>query len=113
MPEVFAAASVVCLPTFYGEGLPKSLLEAAASARPIVATDVPGCREIVRPGVNGWLVPPRDAGALAAALRAALKDPDLRARYGAAGRRMVENEFSLEAVIGATLALYGEVAPRG
>lgn len=112
MPDVFASASIVCLPTFYGEGLPKSLLEAAASARAIVATDVPGCREIVRPGENGWLVPPRDVAALAAALRAAINDPDIRTRYGAAGRRMVENEFSLDAVIGATLALYDEVAPR-
>ena len=59
MPRVFAQAGIVCLPS-YREGLPKALLEAAASARAIVATDVPGCREIVRPGQNGWLVPPRD-----------------------------------------------------
>lgn len=109
MPQVLSAASIVCLPTFYGEGLPKSLLEAAASARAIVTTDVPGCREIVRPGENGWMVPPRDVGALASALRAAISQPDLCARYGAAGRRMVENEFSLDAVIAATLALYNEV----
>jgi len=109
MPQVLAAASLVCLPTFYGEGLPKVLLEAAASARAIIATDVPGCREIVRPGENGWLVPPRDVDALAGALRVAIAQPQLCARYGAAGRRMVEREFSLDAVIGETLAVYGEL----
>ena len=83
MPRVLSEASIVCLPTFYGEGLPKALLEAAASARAIVATDVPGCREIVRPGENGWLVPPRDVPALAAALREAIARPELCARYGA------------------------------
>ena len=109
MPRVLSEASLVCLPTFYGEGLPKALLEAAASARAIVATDVPGCREIVRPGENGWLVPPRNVPALAAALRAAIARPDVCARYGAAGRRMVEREFSLDAVIGDTLAVYEEL----
>ncbi len=109
MPEVLDSASVVCLPTFYGEGLPKSLLEAAAAGRAIVATDVAGCREIVRPGENGWLVPPRDARALAEALRAAISQPELCARYGAAGRRMVEREFSLEAINKATLAVYSEL----
>lgn len=111
MPEVFNNASIVCLPTIYGEGLPKSLLEAAASARAIVATDVPGCREIVRPGVNGWLVPPRNALALAAALREAIAQPALCARYGAAGRSIVEQEFSLAAVIAETLAVYRELVP--
>ena len=108
MPEVFHAASIVCLPS-YREGLPKALLEAAASARAIVATDVPGCREIVRPGVNGWLVPPRDATALAEALQEGIRQPELCACYGAAGRRIVEQEFSLDAVIRETLAIYEEV----
>ncbi len=114
MPQVLGAASIVCLPTFYGEGLPKALLEAAAAARAIVATDVPGCREIVRPGENGWLVSPRDAHALAASLREAISQPELCARYGAAGRRIVESEFSLEAIIKDTLAVYHELvsAPR-
>jgi glycosyltransferase involved in cell wall biosynthesis len=109
MPEVLKTASIVCLPTFYGEGLPKALLEAAAAARPIVATDVAGCREIVRPGENGWLVPPRDARALADALREAISQPELCARYGAAGRRIVERDFSLDAIIRDTLAVYQEL----
>jgi len=110
MPSVLSAASLVCLPTFYGEGLPKALLEAAASARAIVATDVPGCREIVRQGENGWLVRPRDVPALAAALREAIARPDISARYGIAGRRLVERKFSLDAVIRDTLAVYEELA---
>ncbi len=113
MPQVLTQASIVCLPTFYGEGLPKALLEAAASARAIIATDVPGCREIVRPGENGWLVPPRDVPALAAALREAIARPDVCIRYGAAGRRMVEHEFSLDAVIRDTLAIYEELVRQG
>jgi glycosyltransferase involved in cell wall biosynthesis len=108
MGDVWKSAQIVCLPS-YREGLPKALLEAAASGLPIVATDVPGCREIVRHGENGWLVPARDAGALAAALAEAIADPARRARYGARGRRMVEDEFALARVIGETLAVYREV----
>ncbi len=109
MPQVFAEASLVCLPTFYGEGVPKALIEAAASARAIVATDVPGCREIVRPGDNGWLVPPRDANALAIALRQAIAQPGLCAELGRRGRHIAEQEFSLDTVINETLAVYGEL----
>ena len=74
--------------------MPLSLLEAAACARPIVATDVPGCREIARDGVNALLVPPNDAAALADAIDRLAGDAELRRRFGAAGRRIVENEFS-------------------
>ena len=105
MPEVLAQAHIVCLPS-YREGLPKSLIEAAACARPIVSCDVPGCREIARAGENALLVPPRDAEALAGALRELLGDPELRRRLGARGRALVEAEFSLERVIEQTLALY-------
>jgi glycosyltransferase involved in cell wall biosynthesis len=112
MPAVFKTASIVCLPTFYGEGLPKALLEAAAASRPIVATDVAGCREIVRPGENGWLVPPRNAIALADALREAIAKPELCARYGEAGRRLVERDFSLDAIIRDTIAVYQELIAK-
>jgi glycosyltransferase involved in cell wall biosynthesis len=109
MPQVFAEASVVCLPTFYGEGVPKALIEAAASARAIVATDIPGCREIVRPGENGWLVPPQNVPALADALDQAIRQPGLCGEFGQRGRAIVEREFSLESVIDATLSVYGEL----
>jgi len=106
MPAVLAAAHVVCLPTVYGEGVPKILIEAAASGRAIVASDWPGCREIVRHGENGLLVPPRDPAALADALERLLRDDDLRRRMAAAGARIAGADFSLEQVTEATLALY-------
>lgn len=105
MPAVLAEADVVCLPS-YLEGLPKSLLEGAAAGLPLVTTDVPGCREVVRPEVDGLLVPPRDAASLARALRRLLEDAGLRARMGAAARARVESEFGLAQVVSAHLDLY-------
>lgn len=106
MPTVFAQSHVVCLPTSYGEGVPKVLIEAAACGRPIVATDVPGCREIVRDGENGILVPPRDADALSAAMKRLIEDSQLRRRMGERGRRIAEQGFGLEQVIAETLLVY-------
>ena len=77
MPKLLAKCHIVCLPS-YREGLPKSLMEAAAASRPIVTTDVPGCCEVVHDGDNGLLVPPRDADALAEALSRLITDPELR-----------------------------------
>ncbi len=106
MHEVIRQATVVVLPTSYKEGLPKVLIEAAACARPAVATDIPGCREIVRDGVNGLLVPERDANATAAAITKLLHSPELRAEMGERGRATVEAHFSLETIIEQTLRLY-------
>jgi glycosyltransferase involved in cell wall biosynthesis len=110
MAAVFHAAHVVCLPS-YREGLPKVLLEAAACARPIVTTDVPGCREVVRKGENGLLVPARDAQALSDALLCLIKNPELRFQMGQRGREIVLKEFSSEKVIAQTLDLYKELTP--
>jgi glycosyltransferase involved in cell wall biosynthesis len=109
--DVWTAAHIAVLPS-RREGLPKSLLEAAACGRPIVATDVPGCREIAREGVNALLVPPDDAQALAAALHRLARDAPLRARFGAAGRRLVENEFSAAHVGAEIVKLYGRLLAR-
>lgn len=109
MYRVFALSHIACLPTFYGEGLPKVLIEAAACGRPVVATDIPGCREIVRHGENGLLIPARDAHALAEALKQLILDPALRQRMGRQGREIAEAEFSVERVNNDTLALYKEV----
>ncbi len=109
MPAVFHTAHIVCLPSYYREGLPKVLLEAAACGLPIVTTDAPGCREIVRDGDNGFLVPVRDAQALAQAIARLVRDPALRARMGAAGRDLVVKEFSVEQIAGETLGLYREL----
>jgi glycosyltransferase involved in cell wall biosynthesis len=108
MPSVFAQVHVVCLPS-YREGVPRVLIEAAACGRAVVATDVPGCREVVRHGENGLLVPPRDPAALAEAIGRLLGDPALRARMGARGREIAVQEFSEEQVVRETLALYREL----
>jgi glycosyltransferase involved in cell wall biosynthesis len=112
MGAVYDQSHVVCLPS-YAEGLPKVLLEAAACARAIVATDVPGCREIVRDGDTGLLVPARDAIALSAALRRLIDDPGLRARLGRRGRTAAEEEFGLKGVVGRTLEVYAELLRAG
>ena len=109
MPDVLRQASIVALPSYYREGVPKILLEAAASGRPIITTDTPGCREVVRPGENGLFVPPRDAQALCAALCALLQDRALRARMGARSREIAVSEFSEEHVLKQTLAVYQEL----
>jgi glycosyltransferase involved in cell wall biosynthesis len=106
MPAVIAQSAVVVLPSYYPEGVPKILLEAAAAGRPIIATDVPGCREIARAGINADYVRPRDAGDLARALGALLRDQPRRAAYGAAGRAIAVAEFSESRVISETLAIY-------
>ena len=109
MPRVLAECHLVCLPSYYGEGIPKSLIEAAAAGRPIVTTDMPGCREIVHHGDNGLLVPPRNAEALAEAIWLLLADPGLRRRMGARGRSRAEQEFGLDSIIKQTLSIYAEV----
>jgi glycosyltransferase involved in cell wall biosynthesis len=108
MPRVLAQASVVVLPSYH-EGLPRVLLEAAAAGKPIVTTDIPGCREVVRDGVNGYLVPPRNPEALAAAVNRLLESRDLRARFGAAGRGIAVQEFAEEIVVKQTLDVFREL----
>lgn len=102
---VWAHAHLAVLPS-YREGLPKSLLEAAACGRALIATDVPGCREIVQHNKNGLLVPVRAVAPLADAMIKLLEAATVRKRLGEAGRQMVEREFSQEKVIADTLALY-------
>lgn len=113
MAQTLQQASVVCLPSHGGEGVPKALIEAAASERAIVATDVPGCRDIVRHGTNGLLVPPKNPAALAEAIARLLNDAALRAEMGRHGREIAVNEFSEEKVIQQTLALYRQLLSGG
>jgi glycosyltransferase involved in cell wall biosynthesis len=105
MASVYRQASLVCLPS-YREGLPIVLAEAAACERAIVTCDVPGCREAVRHGDNGLLVPAREVAPLAAALRTLIADPARRAAMGRRGRERAAAEFSLARVIADTLAVY-------
>jgi glycosyltransferase involved in cell wall biosynthesis len=107
MPAVYAQSAIVCLPS-YREGFSKALIEAGASGRAIVTTDVPGCRDAVTSD-SALLVPPRDATSLATAIRTLLGDADLRRRMGAAGRRLAESEFSIDAVADQTMALYEQL----
>lgn len=107
MAAVLSTAHIICLPS-YREGLPTALTEAAACGRPIVTCDVQGCREVVRDGDNGLLVPPRDPVALADALERLITDAALRARMGMRGRERALAEFSTGRIVGETLALYGE-----
>ncbi|WP_236024742.1 glycosyltransferase family 4 protein [Arenibaculum pallidiluteum] len=114
---VWAEAHIAVQPSLGGEGLPKSLLEAAACGRPVIASDVPGCREIALPGVDGLRVPPGDPDALAAAIATLADDTALRARFGAAARHLVEECFDSAAIGAETVALYrrlldGPAAPE-
>lgn len=106
MAEIWAQAHVALQPSYGGEGIPKSLLEAAACGRAIIATDVPGCREMVVEGQNGFLVPPRDAALLAERILLLSRDLDLCARMGLASRTLVEGDLSAQAVTAKARALY-------
>lgn len=105
MDEVLNMASMVVLPS-YREGLPKVLLEAAACGKPIISTNVPGCKEIVRHEINGLLIPPKDEVALAEAIRRLLDNPDFAAQLGKNGREIVQNEFSESLVVEKTFEVY-------
>ena len=105
---VWAKAHVAILPS-RREGLPKSLLEAAACGRPLIASDVPGCREIARHGVNALLVPPDDPEALAHAIATLMNDPDIRIRFGRASRQIVVADFSSARIGDEIVALYARL----
>ena len=107
IPGEYSRAHIAVLPS-YREGLPKSLLEAAAAGRPIVASDVPGCREICRDGETGLLVPVRSVEPLAEMLAVLAGDAELRREMGNAARKAAEQEFAEEIVVSKTLALYGD-----
>jgi glycosyltransferase involved in cell wall biosynthesis len=109
---LWARAQIAVLPS-RREGLPKSLLEAAACGRPMIATDVPGCREVVIPGETGLLVPYDDPPALADAIETLAASQELRARYGAAARRLAVARFSAAAIGGQTVDLYRNLVERG
>lgn len=113
MPEVLRQASLFVLPTYYREGVPKALIEAAAAGIPAVTTDTPGCRDIVADGETGVLVPPHDDAALANAISELLHDPERRSVMGRRARERVLTHFSQQQVIDQTMKLYAELlGPR-
>ncbi len=111
MVSVYQQASIICLPS-YSEGLAKSLIEGAACGCPLVASDIPGCREVVENGLNGLLVPPRDVLALAEALLSVLSDKKLMRRMGAESRKIAVSKYSVQRVVAKTISVYNnEIKP--
>lgn len=106
LAELFGSASVFCLPTYYREGIPRVLIQAAAAGCAIVTTDVPGCREVVVNGLNGCLVPPRDAAALAEALASLIQDPQTCERMGREARLRFEKCFTRRSTFDAFNSCY-------
>ncbi len=110
MPSLYAQSTIVCLPTYYREGVPKCLIEAAACRRPIITTDMPGCQDICRHEENGLQVPARNVSAIVDAITALLEEPDRCQRMGERGRQLVEQEFHVEQVVRTTLSIYQKIS---
>jgi glycosyltransferase involved in cell wall biosynthesis len=108
IPELFAASNIVVLPS-YREGLPKVLIEAAAAGRPIVTTDVPGCRDAIEKGISGLLVPVCDSTALAEAIMLLINNAEMRKTMGKEGRRLAEREFTIDKIVEAHMNIYREL----
>ena len=106
MIEVFKNASIVTLPSFYGEGIPKVLIEAMSCSRPIVTTDMPGCRDLILNQSNGLLVKPKDDLDLANALEKLICNPDLCKKMGLKGREIAIKKYNQEKIFRETLELY-------
>ena len=99
----------MAFPSYYREGLPKSLIEANAIGRPIITTDSIGCRDTVEDGVNGFLIPIKDSESLADRLAKLIDDPKLREKMGKEARKIAERDFSIENVISKHLDIYSEL----
>ena len=105
---MFSESNIIVLPSFYGEGLPKVLIEAAACGRAVITTDHPGCRDAVEFD-TGILVPIKDHVALAEAIQELIQDSKKRQNMGKAGRRLAEQEFSVEKVVANHIQIYQEL----
>lgn len=104
--ELLRKSSIVAFPSWYREGVPKSLIEACAAGRPIVTCNSIGCKDVVDDGVNGFLIPVRDSDALVDKLRILIEDRDLRIKMGKAAREKAEREFTLDTVVQKHLEIY-------
>jgi glycosyltransferase involved in cell wall biosynthesis len=107
VPALMADAAVVVLPSYYPEGTPKVLLEAAAAGRPAITTDTPGCRDAVVDGLTGLVVPPRDPASLASAIATVLRAPEVGAEMGRRARWLAEERFGVDRLVTRTLDDYG------
>ena len=106
MPAIFSKSHIICLPSFYGEGVPKVLIEAASCGRAIIATDVPGCNDIVKQNINGLLIPPRNVDALVDSIRLLIDNAQLRRSMGRRGRARVKNHFNIDLIVQQHLNVY-------
>ena len=104
----YADSNIVCLPS-YREGLPKSLVEAAACGRAVITTDVPGCRDAITPDVTGILVPAKDSSALADAIQYLIENPQMRIKMGESGRKLAESAFAIESIVEQHMDIYQEL----
>jgi glycosyltransferase involved in cell wall biosynthesis len=109
MAPVYAMGDIVCLPS-YREGIPLTLIEASSAGKPMVATNVPGCREVVVDGDNGFLVEARASEGLKDALRKLLTNPELRSRFGARARELALKYYRKEILVEQGLSVYKETA---
>jgi len=109
MAQVISSATIFVLPSYYGEGLPKVLIEAAACGRAVITTDHPGCRDAIEDGVTGLLVPVRNADAIANTVLALLDDPQRCEGMGRAGRKRAEEMFDVKQVVAEHMAIYKEL----
>jgi glycosyltransferase involved in cell wall biosynthesis len=112
IPNLMAASDIIVLPTYYREGIPRALLEAGSAGLPVITTDMPGCRDVVRDGWNGLLTPVRDVRALASAILRLLAAPDERRTMGERSRTHIEENFSLERIAAAHARLYEDLLTR-
>jgi glycosyltransferase involved in cell wall biosynthesis len=111
VPELLSAANCFVLPSYYREGVPRVLLEAGYMGVPLVTTDMPGCREVVKNGWNGWLIPPRQVRPLADAIIKTIDMEELdRITFGLRSKEFIKNEFSLEYVLKAYTDIYADSA---
>ncbi len=109
MPSVLGDAYMVVLPSYYGEGLPKILIEAAACGRAVITTDMPGCRDAIIPNETGILIPPRNVNILIESIQKLLTNESLCREMGKAGRQLAEEKFSITGVTDTHLKIYDEL----
>lgn len=106
---ILAVTDIFVLPSYYREGIPRVLLEAASMSLPLIAADSPGCRDVIQPGVNGLLVPPRSVEDLVDAICLLVADPELRRRFGARSRQRVVECFDLSVIAGQLRSIYADL----
>lgn len=111
--ELLKRSDIMCLPSYYREGVPRSLIEASAVGRPIVTTDSVGCRDTVEDGINGILVPKHSPERIAEAIRRLIENPEERARMGKESRRIAERDYDVDKVAATHLGIYEKLVHRG